>query len=257
MSQVEYNYIRIPYPKDPGVTDLHFKILVPTCSLVIAPGIGKSWVTGRYSDPKAVAQISTHVSGNTGQISTIGAFAYRTPKKYLPDMRLSFGRLRPFSMLISAGDLCDQLDFGGLPLTGLEIKFGANNQEINFSYENPQTLSQMKIEAGDGTVNIENLANAHAAEIRLNGDATHYQLNFCGELKQNTNLSIGTSVASVVISVAAATAIKISSRNALPSSLASDFTFSDGFALNSAARDEKEPLFTIHAPYSSLRLQYI
>lgn len=254
MAQSDFNYIKLPYPE---AEDLHFKILVPTCTLVIAPGIGNDWVTGRYSDPKLVAQLGVSVSGNTAQISTVGAFAYRTARRYLPDMRLSFGRLRPFSLSIMAGELSDRFDFGGLPLTGLDIKYGAKAQVIDFSYANPQTLCSMKILADAATINITNLANANAQEIRLNGDGTHYRLNFGGELQQSLGLNIGTSVASVEISVPSSTAVKISSRSALPANLTEDFTISDGFAWNGPAREQKEPLLTIYAPYASLRLTYL
>ena len=114
--------MKLPYP---NTKDLHLKVIAPLCSLVISPGLGNAWVTGKYNDPKDVMALNITHSENATQIIAAGAFAYRTLRKYLPNMRLSFGRLHPFALSISAGDISDHLDLGGIPLTSLQIQYGA------------------------------------------------------------------------------------------------------------------------------------
>ena len=123
-NQETLSYIKIPYPDS---EDLQLKIAVPMCNLVVSPGIGNAWVTGRYNDPHAVMQLHIVQKENPAKIIAVGAFAYKTPKRWLPDMRLSFGRSHPFSLSITSGELEDHFDFGGIPLANLEIQYGGGN----------------------------------------------------------------------------------------------------------------------------------
>jgi hypothetical protein len=253
MDQSELTYIKIPYPK---AKDLHFKITAPKNSLVISPGIGNAWVTGRYHDPKFVLPLCLKQSGNVAEIIAVGAFAYRAPLKFLPHMTLSFGRLKPFSLSIAAGDISDHLNFGGLPLTSLDIQYGAGNQIIDFSSPNPQVMRRMKVTADTGPVQIENFANANAAEIRLGGDSTSYRLHFGCELMRSTTLHIGMSVSRVDVFIPSSTAIKITSGNPPISSHRDDFSYADKAYWNGPAKDHQEPLLSINnaASDSSLHI---
>ena len=255
MDQSELTYIKIPYP---NAKDLHFKITVPISSLDISPGIGNAWVTGKYHDPKFVIPLCIKQSRNVAEIIAVGAFAYRTPPKFLPHMTLSFGRLKPFSLSITAGDIGDHLNFGGLPLSSLDIQYGVSNQIIDFSYPNPQAMRRMKVTADTGPIQIENLANANAAEIRLNGDSTCYRLNLGSELKRSTILHIGMAVSRVEVFIPASTAIKISSANPPISSHMDDFSYVDKAFWNNPARDHQEPLLYINnaASNSSLHIEF-
>ncbi len=247
MDPSELTFIRILYP---NAKDLHFKITAPISSLDISPGIGNVWATGRYYDPKEVMPLCVKQSGNVAEIIAVGAFAYRTPPKFLPHMTLSFGRLKPFSLSIAAGDIGDHLNFGGLPLSSLDIQYGIGNQFIDFSYPNPQVMRQMKVTADTGPILIENSANANAAEIRLDGDSTCYRLNFGCELKRSTILHIGMAVSRVEVFIPSGTAAKIKSVNPPLGSHKDDFSYADKAFWNSPARDHQEPLLSINSAAS-------
>lgn len=248
MNQEELTYIKIPYP---DASDLNFKIAAPLCSLDISPGIGTAWATGRYFDPKLVVPLSLKQSGNAAEVIVVGAFAYRTPPARLPHLNLSFGRLKPFSLSIAAGNLKDQLDFGGLPLTSLVIQYGAGDQIIDFSYPNPQVMALMKVTADTGLIQIENFNNAKAAKVRLSGDGACYRINFSGELQQNTVLHIGINVPRVEVLIPTGTAIKVDS-SIPPEGKMADFACENKAYWNSPARDHQEPLLYITAPNTSL-----
>lgn len=242
MDPGELTYIKIPYP---NAGDLHFKIIAPISTLVISPGIGNVWATGKYHDPKEVLPLSIKQSGNVAEIIAQGAFAYRTPPKFLPRLTLSFGRSKPFSLSIAAGDITDHLNLGGLPLSALDIQYGISSQIIDFSYPNPQAMSRMKVTADTGPIQIENLANANAAEIWLAGDSTCYRLNFGCELKRSTILHIGTAIARVEVLIPAGTAVKITSANPPIHSRRDEFSYADKAFWNSPARAHREPLLSI------------
>jgi len=252
MDQEELTFIKIPYPKG---KKLHFKLIAPISSLTISPGIGNAWATGRFHDPKFVSPLVIKQSENVAEIIASGAFAYRTPPKFLPDMKLSFGRSKPFSLFIAAGDIPDHFDFGGLPLSSLEIQYGLGNQSINFSYPNPQAMQEMKITADTGPVQIENLANANASKIRLRGNSTIYQLNFGREIMQSTILRIGMAVSKVEAFIPSGTAIKIISSIPPISSPTNGFSYTNKAFWNEPARDQQEPLLSIHNAASGGTLQ--
>ena len=256
MEHEELTYIKIPYP---NAKDLHFKIVAPISSLVIAPGIGNAWATGKCHDPKLVLPLSIRQSGNVAEIIAIGAFAFRVPPKFLPQIRLSFGRLKPFALSITAGDISDHLNFGGLPLSDLDIQYGMGNQIIDFSSPNPQTMRQMKITADTGPVQIENLANANASKIRLRGESTVFRLNFGCEIMQNTILYIGAAVSRVDVFIPPGSAIKVKPAKPPISSQTDDFSYADKAFWNEPARNRQEPLLSINnaASDSTLHISYI
>ncbi len=242
MDQNEFSFIRVPYP---DAKDLHFKIYAPVCTLVISPGIGNAWASGKYRDPRVLVPLIIDKTPNTAEIVADSAFAYRVQQKYWPEMKLSFGRTRPFSLSIRSGNLSNRLDFGGLPLTALEIQYGCGDQLINFSLPNPKELREIEIAADTGTTHIENLENANSTEIRLKGESNSYRLDFGGALKRNLNIHIGITVSKVKITIPSNIAVKITSEKNLTCSNMDDFSLVEGACYNSPARDHQEPLLTI------------
>lgn len=106
-------------------------------------------------------------------------------------------------------------------------------------------MKRMKVTADTGPIQIENLANANAAEIRLAGDSTCYRPNFGGELKRSTSLHVGMAVARVEVFIPSGTAVKIRSANPPISSHKDDFSYADRAFWNSPARAHWEPLLSI------------
>ncbi len=244
MDQSDLTYIKVPYPH---AQDLSLKIVAPVCSLVISPGIGNAWVTGKYYDPKFVAPLHIKKTEKAAEIVAVGAFVYRTPPKFIPQMKLSFGRGKPFSLTLEAGDFCGRLDFGGLPLSALDIRFGGSSQAIDFSYPNTEVMRRLKIRADVGPIHIENLAHANAEKVRLNGDSTSFQVHFGSELKRSVVLHIGATVSRVEICIPANTAVKITGSNHPPLRPdAGEFSYADKTYWNNLAKDQQEPLLQIH-----------
>lgn len=242
MSESYPDPIKVPYPK---VEDLHLSIAAPVCTITIAPGLGNAWVNGLYHDPKEVAPISIDQSGNATHIVAMGAFSYRAPRRYIPRMKLSFGRTKPFSLAISAGSMPSHFDFGGIPLKDLEIRFAGGDQVVDFSYPNPEPMHRFKVEADTGLIQIENLINANVGEVRLEGDTTKYRVNFAGELKQNTTFFIGMSVSRADLFIPANTAVIILTSNTFSTGEPTDFVFQENAYWNESARNHQEPVLHI------------
>ncbi len=243
MEPGDLTYIKIPYP---AVGDLHFKITAPMTTLDISPGLSAVWATGKYSDPKSVIPYFQKLTGGSAEIILMGAFAYRTSPRLLPHLKLAFGRLKPFALALELGDLGDHLNFGGLPLTALDIRYGAGSQVLEFSSPNPQEMAHLTLAADAGPIQVDNLSHANAGEIRLNGDATVYRLNFGGELARSASLRIGVRVARVEIALPSGAAVKVEGAPPTGGPAAGDFTHVDHHYWNAPARKQKEPLLTIH-----------
>lgn len=243
MNTKEQTYIKIPYP---NAGDLHLKINAKVCALVISTGIGNVWVTGKYNDPKNTEPLNVYQKGNVASIVVGDAFSYRVPPSYIPKLSLSLGTRKPFSLTITAGDVDNHFDFGCIPLSSLEIRCGASHQAIQFSYPNPQPMSQMKIAADASSIEIKDIANANAAEFRMDGDFSKCHLDFGGELKRNTSvhLAMGTSKIEVVVPTCTATKIISAHQPAIYKS--TDFLYQDGAYWNSPARDHPDPLLSIY-----------
>ncbi len=243
MDQNGLDYIKIPYP---SLDNLLFKIIVPRCTLVISPGLGDAWATGRYSDPRGVMELEINENKNVAQIAADGPFAYRVPEKLLPNLRLSFGRRRPFSLSIKAGDISDHLDLGGIPLSALNVQYGSGSQLINFSYPNPAEMQHLRIEADGGWVQIKNIDYANTTDIHLKGASTSYHLGFNALLKKDITLYTGMSISKVEITLPTDTAVKVKSSIQPGSSIKDDFSRVGKEYCNTAAREKKSLCLCIH-----------
>ena len=254
MNLIDPSHIYIPYPATP---ELNLKITTGVCSLTLSPGFGNNWITGKYSDPKELAPLDISQAGKTTHIVVGDLLRDWVPEKHRPHLHLSFGKWRAFSLTISTGDIDNHFDFGCLPLSALEINCGAGHQVINFSYANPQLMNKMMLNTDAGSVLIQNIANANAAEVRMKGDATNCRLDFGGELKRNTFIHIGMVNCNVAVSIPMSTAAKITSPFLPDSHQMADFICQGKAYYNGAAYNHQEPLLRIHqaAAMGSFRIQ--
>ena len=122
---------------------------------------------------------------------------------------LSLGKSKPYALTIETGAGECSLDLGGLPITRLELKHGADKMDLDFSAPNPQRMSLLDLGSGAGSTEIKNLANANFAGMNVEGGAVGYILHFGGELQRDARVRIQTGLASIEISIPKSTAAKI------------------------------------------------
>lgn len=243
MKQLTPTPIRIPYPKSPV---LQLKINAGPCSLALAPGFGNTWISGRYWDPRDLAPLTIRENRGTVLMTIGDTLRSLIQRRFHPTLQLSFGRMRPFALSIVTGDQDNQIDFGFLPLTSLEIQTGAGQQVINFSGANPQQMRMLRIATEAGSVQIQNIANANSSQVSLRGDANHCQLDFSGGLQQNTDVFINMDITSVAVALPSNTAVKISSDAVCNGSQMADFVYRENTYWNKNAVNQQGPLLQIH-----------
>jgi hypothetical protein len=231
----------------PDATDLHLQIRVGACRLRIRPGEADDWVRGTYKNPTGALPLRVIEEGGTVTITQ------RTDEIWgnwgrPPTLELALGKARPYVLTIESGASESEFDLGGLPLTRLVLKQGAGKYDVGFSAPNPGEMSLLELSAGAVGMTVDHLANANAAEIRIEGGAAGYKLDFGGALRRDTHARVTTGLAGVDLQIPAATPAKITAELTLGGlDLGDGFMKKDGALWNEAALAGGTPLLTIRA----------
>ncbi len=243
----------------PDAADLHLRIGVGACRLVIRPGGGEAWVTGTYRDPSGALPAEVLREGATVRITQRGQFAELLGLRHgVPRFDLALGKSKPFMLSIESGASDLDLDLGGVPLTRLVIKQGAGKSHIAFSAPNPQPMTLLNISAGAAAVGVKDLANANAAEVAIDGGAAAYKFDFGGGLQRNAYVRVSTGMSSVELRVPSSTAAKILAETTLGSlDLGDGFTKKEGAFWTMGAIEGKMPALSIQVTVAigALRLR--
>lgn len=194
--------INVPYPEAPEVS---LKLQVGACKLIVRPG-GEGFVSGTYTDPAKSLPVKIEQSGSEVRISQefrVGRFFDRISGffKEVPTFDLTIGTAKPFRLWIETGASEATLDLGGLPLTSLVSRHGAGKMDIDFSAPNPQVLNLIDLTSGAGSLTVLNLGNASFSELKLEGGAAGYVLDFGGAMQRRGHARITTGVASVELRI--------------------------------------------------------
>jgi hypothetical protein len=168
-----------------------------------------------------------------------------------PRFDLAFGKDRPYGLILDLGASENQLDLGGVPLTRLQMHYGAGKVVFDFSAPNPQAMSLLKIDAGAAEIKIKHLANANFDEMVVQGGAANFDLDFSGELQRNARVKITAGAAAVVIKAPVDTAVVLHAETVLGSlELVDGFTRKEGAFWNQAALAGKTPRLEVNASVS-------
>ena len=239
--------INIAYPAG---EDLHLRIALGACRFKVRPDKGDAWVAGACYDP--TDKRSPRVLKEVGNVTITEAEPSfeRIPTVFggVPRYELGFGKQRPFSLTIETGASEFDLDVGGVPLNGLTVRQGAGKFELGFSEPNPEPMELLEVSSGAAGIELENLANANFAEMRLSGGAAGYELDFGGALLRDARVNVETGLSGVKISVPASTAARIVAETTLGSVDVGDgFTKRKGAFLTDGALNGGNPLLEIRA----------
>lgn len=249
--------IDIPFPQ---AGELHLRLTVGACRLRIRPGDGPQWVAGAYADPSNAVPLRIEQS-SSGEARISQTFDWPSSWGTLrqpPTFDLILGKGRPYSLTIEGGASEAELELGGLPLRRLTVKYGAGKQEIEFSAPNPEPMDQLTVACGAASLELEGLANANLAELTLEGGAASYELDFGGVLRRDAAVKINAAVSSVLLTVPASTAVKMSGEALMGSIDTGDgFMKKEGAWWNEAALAGQTPCITVNARMTmgSVRLE--
>ena len=237
--------IRVPFPE---AVDLHLRIRVGACRLQLTRG-GSDWVTGTYEDPTGTLPCSVHQDGGSARISqephVAAVLGWR---RGIPTFILALGTRLPYALSIETGASDTDIELGGVPLKRLSIKMGAGKNVLRFLEPNPQPLSLLDVDAGAGSYEFRNLANAGFSDMTLDGGAAAFVCDFGGTLQRDASVHISSGMSTVEIAVPSATAARINAESVLGLINAADgFTTREGGYWTRAALENAGPVLAIRA----------
>jgi hypothetical protein len=108
---------------------------------------------------------------------------------YVNEWNLKLGKM-PIDLSINAGAYTGKMDFSGVPLTQLVIRDGASKNTIKFDEPNPAKMARLEYYTGASNVEITGLANANFDEMRFEGGAGSFNLDFSGKLQRDGHARI-------------------------------------------------------------------
>lgn len=130
------------------------------------------------------------------------------------DWTLQLGKA-PMTLRIDAGAYEGDLDLSGLTLRSLAIRDGASKVQVKFTAPNPGQMDSFTYNTGASTVVLAGLANANFQQMKFQGGAGAYALDFSGDLRTDATVSIKAGVGSVQISVPPGTSSQVNVSGAL------------------------------------------
>jgi hypothetical protein len=250
--------IEVLYPTDGEVREL--RVRVSACRLTLTPGDDTAWVRGRYRDPSS--RIPLHVEVVDGVASlrqAASAGDWVGVMSGVPTLELAVGTGRPTALRVEAGASDVDVEVGGVPLTGLTLRTGAGRCRLRFARPNPQEMGELVLGVGAGSTEATGLANARAAELRVDGGASDCTLKVDGEpLARDTRLVVTTGMAAVDLEVPASTATTVRAESTLGRrELPPGWEREGERSRNTAAIEGRTPVLDVHASVAlgSLRIR--
>jgi hypothetical protein len=248
--------LELPFP---NAAERHLRISVGACRLGIKPGAGSAWLTGTYDDPTGSLPCRISQDGGVAQLAQEPRFSgLRGWGRGVPTFDLALGAAQPYALTIETGASETDIELGGLPLTRLSLRLGAGKGVLRFSAPNPQAMSLLDLDAGAGSLELGQLANANFSAMALDGGAAAFTCDFSGAVQRDASVRLATGLAAVELRVPAATAARIMPESTLGQVEAGDgFVPREGGYWTAAAVAGGRPILMIQANVAlgSLRLR--
>jgi len=117
----------------------------------------------------------------------------------------------PMELNMEMGACEANFDLGGLPITALDMEFGAVSGVIDFSRPNPQRMEDLVINAGATSLDLRNIGNANFQRMRYEGGASSVELDLRGTYTGESEIDISVGMGSADIFLPADVAVRIES----------------------------------------------
>lgn len=121
----------------------------------------------------------------------------------------------PINLDVEAGAYKGKLDLSGVRLRELDISDGASQSEVMFNIPNPERMDRLVYKTGASKVDLTGLGNANFAEMRFDGGAGTYTLDFTGKLQQDGHVVVQVGVCNLTIVIPEGMNARINNKGSL------------------------------------------
>lgn len=243
--------IRADFPEE---DDLVLRLALGACRLVVTRGEGTPWVEGTYTDPSGDIPVRIDAEGGRLTIGQERSFAAAVGLfRGRPTCELRLGSGKPFRLQVETGASEVELQLGGVPLRGLDVKAGAGKLEVNVDRPNPTEADEVSLRIGAGGLETSGLGNLAAERLRADGGAASLALDLTGELRRPMDVTASAGMSGVRITVPGDRPVRVTTSATL-----GDTDLGDGFVTRDGAVHtlaEGEPVLTVHATVALGSLQ--
>jgi len=115
----------------------------------------------------------------------------------------------PIRLSVNGGAYTGRYELGGLSLENLSIADGAADVNLAFSSPNRVDMDTFNYTTGASSVKLTGLANARFAEMKFRSGAGDYTLDFGGELRFDTSVSVESGLSNVTMIVPVGVAARV------------------------------------------------
>lgn len=123
--------------------------------------------------------------------------------------RFEFAANVPLALYATLGASDATIDLGGTELTELEIRSGATHTTVDFSRPTRGTCKSATFTVGASQLEVQHLAQAGCAALRVDGGAGRATLGFRGEWLRDATLDVDLALGSLELQIPRGTGVRI------------------------------------------------
>lgn len=159
-----------------------------------------------YQNDERVPKMTYEVDGDNGVFTLSNdkhhnKFPFLGFAKEKDSVSLELSSSVPVSLDMGFG-VCDAVvDLGGMEISDASFSTGVCSFDLNFSSPNKIDCNDLSVKTGVSSVTVENLSNAHAKRIEVNGGLGSIKIDFGGKLVSDCSVTITSGLGSVDIAI--------------------------------------------------------
>jgi len=124
-------------------------------------------------------------------------------------LQLELSRSAPLDLNLDLGAVESDLDLTGLRISRLHVESGASDAKLRFDSLNPTRMSVLEVSVGAASFRGDRLANANAADIRIDAGIGNVELDLGGQWTQDIDLRIDVTLGIVTIHVPSDVGVRV------------------------------------------------
>lgn len=132
-------------------------------------------------------------------------------------LQLELSKNAPLDLNLDLGAVESDLDLTGLRVSRLRLESGASDSKLRFDSLNAARMSMLEVSLGAASFRGDRLANANAADIRVDAGVGNVELDLGGQWTQDVELHVDITLGVVTIHVPSDVGVRVSLQKTIAS----------------------------------------